>query len=139
MDVRRTAAAVAAGIAVTGIARAGCAPAADTAGGPVTLEFWAWGSGIDTRVTAWNQARPDIQVTVHRHLEQLPAALHHARLPDLVPITVAMYLMLNRGGSEPVLYSLAIAGSAVAIVPVIAFVLILQRFWRLDLVSGSIK
>jgi multiple sugar transport system permease protein len=59
--------------------------------------------------------------------------------PDIVPITVAMYLMLNRGGSEPVLYSLAIAGSAVAIVPVIAFVLILQRFWRLDLVSGSIK
>ena len=59
--------------------------------------------------------------------------------PDLVPITVAMYLMLNRGGSEPVLYSLAIAGSAVAIVPVIAFVLILQRFWRLDLVSGSLK
>ena len=59
--------------------------------------------------------------------------------PDLFPITVAMYLMLNRGGSEPVLYSLAIAGSAVAIVPVVAFVLILQRFWRLDLVSGSIK
>ncbi|TQM02856.1 carbohydrate ABC transporter permease [Pseudonocardia kunmingensis] len=59
--------------------------------------------------------------------------------PDLFPITVAMYLMLNRGGSEPVLYSLAVAGSAVAIVPVIAFVLILQRFWRLDLVSGSIK
>jgi multiple sugar transport system permease protein len=59
--------------------------------------------------------------------------------PDLFPITVAMYLMLHRGGSEPVLYSLAVAGSAVAIVPVIAFVLILQRFWRLDLVSGSIK
>jgi multiple sugar transport system permease protein len=59
--------------------------------------------------------------------------------PDLFPITVAMYLMLNRGGSEPVLYSLAVAGSAVAIVPVIGFVLILQRFWRLDLVSGSIK
>jgi multiple sugar transport system permease protein len=59
--------------------------------------------------------------------------------PDLFPITVAMYLMLNRGGSEPVLYSLAVAGSAVAIVPVIAFVLVLQRFWRLDLVSGSIK
>lgn len=59
--------------------------------------------------------------------------------PELFPITVAMYLMLNRGGSEPVLYSLAVAGSAVAIVPVVAFVLILQRFWRLDLVSGSIK
>jgi multiple sugar transport system permease protein len=58
---------------------------------------------------------------------------------ELFPVTVAMYLMLNRGGSEPVLYSLAVAGSAVAIVPVIAFVLVLQRFWRLDLVSGSLK
>jgi multiple sugar transport system permease protein len=58
---------------------------------------------------------------------------------DLFPVTVAMHMMLNRGGSEPVLYSLAIAGSAVAIIPVIAFVLLLQRYWRLDLVSGSLK
>ncbi|PJJ70748.1 multiple sugar transport system permease protein [Diaminobutyricimonas aerilata] len=58
---------------------------------------------------------------------------------DLAPITVAMYLMLNRGGSEPILYSIAIAGSAVAVIPVVAFVLLLQRFWRLDLISGSIK
>lgn len=58
---------------------------------------------------------------------------------DLFPITVAMYMMLNRGGSEPILYTLAIAGAAVAIIPVVTFVLILQRYWRLDLVSGSLK
>ncbi|MFB7251248.1 carbohydrate ABC transporter permease [Microbacterium sp. NPDC056234] len=59
--------------------------------------------------------------------------------PDLFPITVSMYMMLNRGGSEPILYTLAIAGAAVAIIPVVAFVLVLQRYWRLDLVSGSLK
>ncbi len=58
---------------------------------------------------------------------------------DLAPITVAMYLMLNRGGSEPILYTMAIAGAAVAVIPVILFVVFLQRFWRLDLISGSIK
>lgn len=58
---------------------------------------------------------------------------------DLAPVTVAMYLMLNRGGSEPILYAMAITGALVAILPVIAFVLFLQRFWRLDLVSGSLK
>lgn len=58
---------------------------------------------------------------------------------DLFPITVAMYMMLNRGGSEPILYTLAIAGAAIAIIPVVAFVLVLQRYWRLDLVSGSLK
>lgn len=58
---------------------------------------------------------------------------------DLAPITVAMYLMLNRGGSEPVLYAMAVTGALVAIIPVIAFVLVLQRFWHLDLISGSLK
>jgi multiple sugar transport system permease protein len=58
---------------------------------------------------------------------------------DLAPITVAMYLMLNRGGSEPILYTMAIAGAAIAVIPVILFVVFLQRFWRLDLISGSIK
>ena len=57
----------------------------------------------------------------------------------LAPITVAMYMMLNRGGSEPVLYSMTIAGALVAIIPVVLFVIVLQRFWRLDLISGSLK
>ena len=59
-------------------------------------------------------------------------------LPGLFPITVAMYMMLNRGGSEPVLYALEIAGAAIAVIPVIALVLTLQRFRRLDPVKGRI-
>ncbi|MBF4567430.1 sugar ABC transporter substrate-binding protein [Plantibacter sp. VKM Ac-2880] len=36
----------------------------DSADGPVTLEFWAWGSNIDKRVEVWNEANPDIQVNI---------------------------------------------------------------------------
>jgi multiple sugar transport system substrate-binding protein len=64
MGVRSRARAIAAGLAVAGLALTGCAPAGDTAGGPVTLEFWAWGSNIDKRVAVWNQAHPDIQVNI---------------------------------------------------------------------------
>jgi hypothetical protein len=63
MGVRRTARAIAAGFVVAALALAGCAPA-DTAGGPVTLEFLAWGSNIDKRIEVWNQAHPDVQVTI---------------------------------------------------------------------------
>ena len=45
----------------------------------------------------------------------------------------------GRRRSEPILYSMAITGALVAIIPVIAFVLVLQPFWRLDLISGSLK
>lgn len=55
------------------------------------------------------------------------------------PLTVGLSTLLNRGSGSPSLYSLAIIGSAVAILPLIALVLFLQRFWRLDLVSGVVK
>jgi len=55
------------------------------------------------------------------------------------PLTVGLSTLLNRGSGSPALYSLAIIGSAVAILPLIALVLFLQRFWRLDLVSGVVK
>jgi multiple sugar transport system permease protein len=55
------------------------------------------------------------------------------------PLTVGLSTLLNRGSGSPGLYSLAIIGSAVAILPLIALVLFLQRFWRLDLVSGVVK
>jgi len=34
---------------------------------------------------------------------------------------------------------MAITGALVAIIPVIAFVLVLQPFWRLDLISAASK
>ncbi|MFB2600021.1 carbohydrate ABC transporter permease [Herbiconiux sp. P17] len=55
------------------------------------------------------------------------------------PLTVGLNSLLNRGSGSPSLYSLAIIGSAVAILPLIALVLFLQRFWRLDLIAGGVK
>ncbi|MET7464175.1 carbohydrate ABC transporter permease [Nonomuraea sp. NPDC005501] len=53
------------------------------------------------------------------------------------PLTVGLYSLLNRGASQPALYSLVITGSLLSIVPIIALFLFLQRFWRLDLVADA--
>jgi multiple sugar transport system permease protein len=55
------------------------------------------------------------------------------------PLTVGLNSLLEKGSGAPALYSLAITGAAVAIIPLIALVLFLQRFWRLDLISGGVK
>ena len=55
------------------------------------------------------------------------------------PLTVGLYSLLNRGASQPALYSLVISGSLLSIIPIITLFLFLQRFWRLDLVAGSVK
>ncbi|MFD6138345.1 carbohydrate ABC transporter permease [Promicromonospora sp. NPDC060271] len=59
--------------------------------------------------------------------------------PSTFPLTVGLSSLLYQGSGSPALYSLAITGAAVAIVPLIALVLFLQRFWRLDLISGGVK
>lgn len=58
---------------------------------------------------------------------------------DTFPLTVGLYSLLSRGSGSPALYSLAIIGAAVAIIPLIILVLTLQRFWRLDLITGGVK
>ncbi|MEU9830991.1 carbohydrate ABC transporter permease [Streptosporangium sp. NPDC048047] len=58
---------------------------------------------------------------------------------DLFPLTVGLYSLLNRGASQPALYTLVISGSLLSIIPIVALFLFLQRFWRLDLVAGSVK
>ena len=55
------------------------------------------------------------------------------------PLTVGLYTLLAKGSGEPALYTLAIVGAAVSIVPLIALLLFLQRFWRMDLISGGLK
>jgi multiple sugar transport system permease protein len=55
------------------------------------------------------------------------------------PLTVGLYTLLAKGSGAPALYSLAIIGAAVSIIPLICLVLFLQRFWRLDLISGGLK
>ncbi|MDH6514120.1 multiple sugar transport system permease protein [Streptomyces sp. SAI-208] len=55
------------------------------------------------------------------------------------PLTVGLNSLLERGSGSPSLYTLAVIGAALAIIPLIALVLFLQRFWRLDLIAGGVK
>ncbi|MFP7761715.1 carbohydrate ABC transporter permease [Marisediminicola sp. LYQ85] len=55
------------------------------------------------------------------------------------PLTTGLYLLLNRGTGTPALYSLAIMGALLSIIPLVALMLFLQRYWKLDLISGSLK
>jgi multiple sugar transport system permease protein len=55
------------------------------------------------------------------------------------PLTVGLYTMLNRGNTLPSLYTLTITGALLSILPLIALFLTLQRYWRLDLISGAVK
>ena len=55
------------------------------------------------------------------------------------PLTVGLYSMLRHGAAEASLYSLVITGTLLSVVPVIALFLALQRYWRIDLVSGAVR
>jgi multiple sugar transport system permease protein len=55
------------------------------------------------------------------------------------PMTVGLFSLLNQGASQPALYSLAIMGAFLSVLPLIALFLFLQRYWRIDLVSGGLK
>jgi multiple sugar transport system permease protein len=58
---------------------------------------------------------------------------------SLYPLTLGLYGMLMPTGGQPNQYSLVIGGVFLAIVPLAILFLSLQRFWRIDLVSGGIK
>lgn len=58
---------------------------------------------------------------------------------DQFPVTVGLYSLLRHGAAEASLYSLVITGTLLSVLPVIALFLALQRYWRVDLVSGSVK
>jgi multiple sugar transport system permease protein len=55
------------------------------------------------------------------------------------PITLGLYTLMAQGASQPALYTLVITGCLLAVVPLIALFLVIQRFWSLDLLSGSVK
>ncbi len=59
----RTVAACAAAV-LTAVAATGCGSSDDSGDGPVELTYWAWAPGLDKVVELWNEAHPDIQVTV---------------------------------------------------------------------------
>jgi multiple sugar transport system permease protein len=58
---------------------------------------------------------------------------------DTFPLTTGLYTMLNQGAQQPALYSLVITGVLVSIIPLIALFIALQRYWRIDLISGGLK
>jgi multiple sugar transport system permease protein len=55
------------------------------------------------------------------------------------PLTIGLFTLLEQGSSTPALYTLVITGALLAIIPLIALFLVIQRFWRLDLLSGAVK
>ncbi|MET7681285.1 carbohydrate ABC transporter permease [Streptomyces sp. NPDC005423] len=55
------------------------------------------------------------------------------------PITLGLYTLLAQGNSQPALYTLVITGCLLAVLPLIGLFLVIQRFWSLDLLSGSVK
>jgi multiple sugar transport system permease protein len=55
------------------------------------------------------------------------------------PVTLGLYTLLKQGANTPALYTLVITGALLAIVPLIALFLTVQRFWSLDLLSGAVK
>jgi multiple sugar transport system permease protein len=58
---------------------------------------------------------------------------------NLYPLTLGLYGMIMPTGGQPNEYSLVVAGVFLSIVPLAILFLSLQRFWRIDLVSGSLK
>ncbi|MDG4860070.1 carbohydrate ABC transporter permease [Streptomyces sp. T-3] len=55
------------------------------------------------------------------------------------PLTVGLLTLLEQGASAPALYTLVITGAFLAVIPLIALFLVIQRFWSLDLLSGAVK
>ncbi|MGW0549043.1 carbohydrate ABC transporter permease [Streptomyces altiplanensis] len=55
------------------------------------------------------------------------------------PITLGLFTLLAQGSNQPSLYTLVITGALLAVVPLIALFLVVQRFWSLDLLSGAVK
>jgi multiple sugar transport system permease protein len=96
---------------------------------------------------AWSVGlRPMVPGTATLLLLQFVAIWNNFLLPYLMiandrrfPMTVGLYTMLNQGASQPALYSLVVMGVFLSVLPLIALFLFLQRYWRLDLVSGATK
>ncbi|NUT54253.1 MAG: carbohydrate ABC transporter permease [Saccharothrix sp.] len=57
----------------------------------------------------------------------------------LFPVTLGLYSMLKQGNTTPALYTLVVTGALVSVLPLIALFLTLQRYWRIDLLSGAVK
>jgi multiple sugar transport system permease protein len=62
--------------------------------------------------------------------------------PEVMPVTVGLaqwYQLASAGSGGQALFAIVITGSLMAILPVVAMFLLLQRYWKSGLASGSIK
>ncbi|CAM5266941.1 ABC transporter permease OS=Streptomyces glaucescens OX=1907 GN=SGLAU_03360 PE=3 SV=1 [Streptomyces glaucescens] len=55
------------------------------------------------------------------------------------PITLGLHTLLEQGANTPALYTLVITGAFLAVIPLVALFLVIQRCWSLDLLSGAVK
>lgn len=58
---------------------------------------------------------------------------------DLYPVSLGLHMWNISTTESPEMYSLAITGSLVAVVPLLIAFLCLQRFWRSGLTTGAVK
>jgi multiple sugar transport system permease protein len=95
----------------------------------------------------WSVALPIMRpglVTVF--LFQFVAVWNNFMLPFVMlgddtkfPLTVGLHTLLSQGADQPALYSQVIVGALLSILPLVALFLSLQRYWRVDLISGAVK
>ncbi len=55
------------------------------------------------------------------------------------PLTVGLVTMLEQGTYQPALYNLVLVGALLSILPLVALFLSLQRYWRIDLMTGTVR
>jgi multiple sugar transport system permease protein len=58
---------------------------------------------------------------------------------DMYPLTLGLYSFLAKGAGDTAVYPLLIVGAAISVLPLMALLLVLQRFWRADVLAGGIK
>jgi len=58
---------------------------------------------------------------------------------NLYPVTLGLFSWQSQISRVPLLQSLVIAGAVIAVIPVVAMFLSLQRFWKGGLSAGSVK
>ncbi|QEO14444.1 carbohydrate ABC transporter permease [Agromyces intestinalis] len=58
---------------------------------------------------------------------------------QLYPVTLGLYTFMSQGDGKELLYTVAIIGALVSLLPLVVLVLVMQRFWKLDLISGGLK
>jgi multiple sugar transport system permease protein len=58
---------------------------------------------------------------------------------QLYPLTLGLYGLMIITGGQAAQYSIVVAGVLVSVVPLAILFLSLQRFWKIDLLSGGVK